>query len=84
MVFHISALSVPCKRGAIMVFGRKHFLAVKGDSQSLSGIEGLLVGLPRKWKTILQRVSWMKCDLQRKDLLTHLSLWFSQLVSLTV
>jgi len=41
MVFHISALSVHCERGTIMVSGRKHFQAVSTDSQGLSRIEGL-------------------------------------------
>lgn len=65
MAFHISALSVHCERGTIMVSGRKHFQAVSTDSQSLSRIEGLWVGLSRKWKTIPGRISLMKHDLWR-------------------
>lgn len=63
MVLHICALSVHCEWGSIMVFGRKHFQAVSTDSQSLSRIEGLWVGLSRKWKTIPGRISLMKHDL---------------------
>lgn len=48
MVFQISALSGHWERGAIMVSGRKHFQPVSTDSQSLSGIEGLWVGLSMK------------------------------------
>lgn len=65
MAFHISALSVQCERGTIMVSGRKHFQAVSTDSQSLSRIEGLWVGLSRKWKTIPGKISLMKHDLWR-------------------
>lgn len=60
MVFHISALLVHCEWGTIMVSGRKHFQAVSTDSQSLSRIEGLWVGLSRKWKTVPRRISLMK------------------------